>query len=222
MRSYLKLRSILALALGLGIFFCFGANPSYGELVKWPDCEGPGCLRTAQTTAWPPPLQEPAFTIELHRLAIGLPSPPKRVMRQWGGDIILACQDGSWFSFSLETKYTSAEGVEMPARSNLTVADSGQFTFTKTAKDPAPDDPNDLWVWRRAIHFKSQVFGLDNPVYAATKGPLAIYFWEDFQIDKALLAFIFDASDTSNYIRVYAQNVAFEDFKKIIGTVNHK
>lgn len=204
--------------LVLVFFLLIGSAPCFGELYYPPDCEGPGCLRTAETTSWPAALEDGSFSVELRNIAITIPSPPERVVRQWGGDVLFVCQDGSWLNFSLESRFSSAEGVSLPEKSSFTVADSGQFIFTKTTRDTPPDDPNDLWIWRWALFLKSQVFGADNPVYTATRESLTIYFWEDISIKDTYLAYVFDASRTDSYVRIFAQNLSFEDFKKIVGS----
>lgn len=218
MRLLLKHRHFSALLLALIFFFIICAAPCFGDLFYPPDCEGPGCLRTAVPTLWPVSEEKAAFFMELRDIAISIPSPPERVVRQWGGDVLIVCQDGSWLNFSLESQFSSAEGMLLPEKSNFTVADSGQFIFTKTTRDKPPVDPNDLWVWRWALFFKSQVFGPDNPVYTAGRESLTIYFWEDISIKDTYLAYIFDATRTDSYVRVFAQNLPFEDFKKIVGT----
>lgn len=215
-------RSFRASFLGFILFFILGSTPCSGELVYPPECEGPGCLRTAQPTDWPSSPQESIFTMELHRFRLGLPSSPKRVARQWGGDVFVANQDGSLFVFSLVTKYTGAQGVPMPQKSNFTVADSGRFIFTQTAEDPRPEDPNDLWVWLWAIDEKQLFFSEDNPVYTATKGSLTVYFWEDIRSKASSMAFVFDSASPECYIRVHARDISFDEFKKIIGSVTMK
>lgn len=208
----LSLLGLFAL-LVLGTTLCF-ADPTY-----MPDCEGPGCLRTAEAANWPAPLGKAAYTVELERYIVSLPSLPKRTVLDRAGTLIVQCQDGSFLSFDLESTYALADDIEAPEKSNFTVSDSGTFVFTKTASDPPPTDPADLWVWKQAIFLKEQVFGPKNPVYQSTKGPLTVYYWPDFQIKEASLAHVFDTSRPDTYVRIFAKKMTFDDFKKIVGSI---
>ncbi|MDO3380126.1 hypothetical protein [Geoalkalibacter halelectricus] len=222
MRIHYGFRSFRASLFGFILFFILGSASYAGELVYPPECEEPGCLRTAQMTDWPSSPQESVFTMELHRFSLALPSQPKRVARQWGGDVFVAGQDNSLFVFSLVTTYGGVEGVPMPQKSNFSVADSGRFIFTKTVEDSRPEDPNDLWIWLWAIDEKQMFFGKDNPVYTATKGSLTVYFWEDIRSKDSARAFIFDSESPECYVRVHARDITFDEFKKIVGSVTMK
>lgn len=208
--------------LGLLILSALSVRPSFGDLIYAPVCEGPECIRTATPSGWPTALENSAFSMEVERYSFHLPSPPARVIRQGGGDVFIACRNGNIFNFGFETNLAGAAEVEMPAQSTFTVADSAEMIFTKTTADAPPRDPNDLWVWRRAIFEKKQIFSPKNEVYSARKGPLTVYFWQDNQRGGAVMAYLFNATNRSSYVRIFAKGISFDDFKKLLGTAELK
>lgn len=169
------------------------------------------------------PLQDSFYSLELQQYVVALPSPPKRILRQLSGELVVAGQDGSWLTFNLVSSYadTTAPAArdKVPARSSFSIADSGEMTFTRTIQEPPPTDPNDLWVWRQALYFKMQVFGEDNPVHRINQGNLTIYYGVLPDMADAMQAYAFDAANSDTYIRIFAQGMDLHGFTKILGAM---
>ena len=199
------------------------AAPSLGDLLPLPDCRGLGCLRIATPAQWPVPLQDSFYSLELQQYVVALPAPPKRILRQLSGELVVAGQDGSWLTFNLVSSYSDTTAPvardKVPALSNFSIAESGEMTFTKTIQDPAPTNPNDLWVWRQALYFKMQVFGKDNPVHRINQGTLTVYYGVLPEMEDAMQAYAFDASNSDTYIRIFAQGMDLQGFTKILGAM---
>ncbi len=195
----------------------------FSDFIEWPDCTGPGCQRTATATGWPAPLTDNGYEVLLDQYLIKLPSIPKRIVSEQDGSLLVSSQDGSGITFNVVRNYAPVTNPKtlkrVPQNSNFTVAESSKLIFTRTVDDTQPTDPNDLFVWRQAMFFKSPVFGETNPVYVSQKDDLSIYHYTDPNIPGGLWGYVFDAKISNSYLRVYGEDLSFSRFKKILGTI---
>ena len=218
-----KLKNLTILFL-LASIAGLSACAQKAKLTELPSCEGEACTQIAQQIEWPEPINDGAFTVAVENYVFKLPSKPEKAIKHWGEDVSFVCEDGSVFTFNLETHYSLTPELNIPETSNYSVADSAEMTFTKTINDTPPNDPNDLWIWRQALFLKTVAFQNGNPIFSATKGPLALYVWENKSTftGNSMSAYIFDANSRKSYARVYAKYTSFENFKKIMAAVELK
>ena len=211
-RLWLPLIAILAMP-----FACFGA------LSEIPDCAGPGCGRTPTASEWPAPLTDSAFEVAAGQYLIQLPSYPRRIVHTGGNDLLIFGLDGGVFAFTITTAGSYSD-VRMEKNilneSNFSVADAGELIFTQTPDAIPPTDPTDREVWRDALYMKQEIFGESNPVLFSHKGDLTVYYLQDVSESIHAQAYIFDKKNRDAYVKIYAKNVKFDDFSKVIGTIS--
>ena len=219
--SKLKNFTVILLLTSIGGLAACAPN---AKLTEFPPCQGQACTQTAQRIDWPKPAEMGVFPVAVENYAFNLPSMPENAIIHWGEDVTFACEDGSAFTFNLETHDSLTPELSAPESSNYSVADSAELTFTKTIHDTPPNDPNDLWIWNQALFLKTEAFKNGTQIFTASKGSLTMYVWETKSsiTGDTMSAYIFDANSRKSYARIFAKHTSFQNFKSVIAGVELK
>jgi len=193
------------------------------KLTEFPDCRGRACIKTALVSPWPDALTAPKISIDVNQFSISLPSQPQRVYSFDGSEISVFFKDHSSLSFSLDTKISMSDISLWLEGSHYSVADSAEFIFTKTTKELSDiKNDEDLLLMKRALLLKEQIFSDENEVFVSKNENFTIYYWNDLslkELDKTSFAYLFSHKNRDKYLRVSGFNIEFEDFKRIVGSL---
>ncbi len=193
------------------------------KLTTYPECEGLGCSQKAALVSWPETGTTNNHPIRIERFEIELPSNPRNMIHHWDGDLSLTFENNKFISFTF-SKTLVEENIKYPKNADYSIADSYEIIFEETIKSNRPRNKSDLWFWERAMFLKGEIFNGKNSILLAKKENLKIYFWESKAPgpEGGYFAWVFDSKRRDSYMRIFAQDMNFSDFKKIIGSIKTK
>ncbi len=181
----------------------------------------PRCLRIATMAEWPTSNQVSSYEVLLQNFVIQIPDGPKRISTV-NDSLIIFNKNGSVLHFdpiSAKDLSTAAHPEGITSNSKFTVTEAGQIPFEKSINDPFPTEPVDLAVWQDAMENKKEIFGESNVVYKSKKENLIVYYYESPVPPLGNYASVHDLTKTDTFLHIAAQNMGFDEFKKIIGSI---
>gem|GEM_PF-3652020 len=177
--------------------------------------------RVAVASEWPESNPQYSYEVLLEEFLIKFPEKPKRIS-VIENSLIIFNENGSVIHLSPITAADLAS-TEFPngitANSNISVSMAGQIPFEKTVNDPVPQNPEDMAVWQDAMKSKKEIFGDSNLVLKSEKNGLKAYFYESPLPPLGNYASIHDLNRPNFYLHIAGQNLSFEEFKKLIWSI---
>lgn len=217
MEAILKLKKRAFFITFLLIFIPF---LTYGEAIN--NSIDKKLMRVATNVDWPTNNLVGSYEVLIQDFFIDLPEGPKRISTV-NDSLIIFSKDGSVLHFdpiSASDLNTPAYPTGITIDSKITVSEAGQIPFVKNINDPTPTEPADLAVWQDAMENKKTIFGNSNEVCISRKENLIVYYYESPVPPLGNYASVHDLNKTESFLHITAQNMKFEEFKKIIGSIH--
>ncbi len=215
----MKLRKIISIS----IFLIF-AFPFFASCASTSKTSSPNLQRVAVKSEWPESSQNISYEILLESFLIRIPAKVKRISTV-NDSLLVFNENGSVLHFSpitAEDLVIKDHPSGVTINSKITVSEAGQIPFEKTINDPVPNDPVDFAVWQDAMENKKEIFGNSNLVFKSEKNNLKAYYYESPVPPLGNYASIHDLNRPNLFLHVAVQNLSFEEFKKIIGSIKLK